>query len=1239
MQKNFRFTLVLLLLISIWANPFAPATQVVEAKPANQVATDVVISEFRTRGESATNSATDEFIEIYNPTNSAIVLTGYKLRRSSSCGSTPNDIYTFPALSLQAGQYYLVASQDYSGTITPDITLPTNMTIADSGGVAITDSSNNPIDQVGMCATTSFRETTFLTPLSGTANQSYERKLGGISDSCLDTNNNSADFQLINPSNPQNSSTISNICGVDLSIIQSVDNPTQSIGLNVDFTITVSNAAGLDDATNVTVQSLLPVGLTYVSDDGGGSYNNSTGIWSVGTLVNGTSETLKITATVTTSGSKINVAEVWSSDQFDIDSTPANSIAEDDYDFETVTPPGPAPTLSITNTVNNATPNIGSNVVFTINVSNTSGSNATGVVLNALFPSGLDYVSASNGSYDSFSRTLTWNAGTLANGSNTTLTVTAKVLSPSAMTLSANSSATGFSTSIANATVTPIISTQADLRLDQVWVRSTNASGTATLTITVINEDAVNAATNVQVRSLLPTGLTYVSHTSGQNYNSSTGIWAVGTILGGANSTLDITVRVSASGSSTSNFAEIWQVDQFDPDSTSANGDIGEDDSESVEVLVADLNLTQTVDIAGTNAVFTISVTNSGPDDANNIEVDNTQLHLPTSYGHLSNSATVGSYNSGTGIWTIPFLADGAIATLIVTTNIVSANENWAEINTVTEVDPDSLPNNSSRTEDDDAASPSADLSVSQIILTPNPYKNSEINSTVTFRITLTNSGYANATGVEVKDLLPAGLTYISHTSGQTYNKASGIWSVGTLVRNTSITLDITAKVTSFGIRTNWAEVWKSAQSDPDSDPGDSSTTSDDDASTTVTSYRSVIINEIAWSGTVASPEDEWIELYNPSNADITITGWKIRKNSCGASGTDYITLNGKISKGGYFLLERGNTITDNTTISNISANQIYLASSTPLLLDAGETLYLCDNFNNFIDTANQQGFGSSSNPWPQGSGSPKYLSMERKDTATETDSSWLSNNSVTKNGLSANGKTIYGTPGKKNSTLLSPTSTPKVIPTSTPAPQIPPRPIINEILARPGFDWNQDGKVDVFDEYIEIKNLTAIDIKLTGWKLDKANSTSFTIPDITLKPNERVVFYSLETNLLLSDGGETVRLINPSGKIYDAFTYTVAKVEDNSFCRLPDGNVYNGWFEDCTPTPTQSNTREGNIPTSPNGNNSSPVCELPDTTPTDFFFAECRAYGSSIWNPLYWEQIYKTFVPSNLSKWESYFE
>lgn len=465
-------------------------------------------------------------------------------------------------------------------------------------------------------------------------------------------------------------------------------------------------------------------------------------------------------------------------------------------------------------------------------------------------------------------------------------------------------------------------------------------------------------------------------------------------------------------------------------------------------------------------------------------------------------------------------------------------------------------------------------------------------------------------------------------TSDITQNgTATGVtWSLVNSGDNTTFTLSVTA-ATGFGtlipsITANRVTDW-SGNNNIASTSTDNSVTYQINTATA----RSVIINEVAWAGTTSSlTDDEWIELYNPGSSSINITGWTLKA----ADGTPSITLNGTISAGGYFLLERDN----DSTVSDILADQIYTGD----LANGGEALTLRDGANNVIDTANGNG-----GAWPAGSSST-YGTMERVTTSTENDSAWRTNTGIKRNGKNANNGDILGTPKSSNSPTPTPTPTPEKTDTPTPVPTFrppDPRPIINEILPRPGFDWNKDGKVDVFDEFIEIKNLTSIDISLNGWKLDdEANlgSAPFTLPNVTLKPGQRIVFYALETNILLSDGGDTARLLDPNGKIYDAYTYSIAKAEDQSICRLPDGNVYNGWFEDCIPTPNLTNSREGAVPVMPDEGYQSPVCQLPDTLPADFLFAECRGYGAGIWNTNFWDQPNTStsrYIPQNTSKWE----
>src|SRR6516225_12384921 len=82
----------------------------------------------------------------------------------------------------------------------------------------------------------------------------------------------------------------------DLALTKTVDMPTPNVGTTVTFTVTLTNS-GPDPATNVTVQDLLPAGLTFVSSTPSqGTYNNTSGVWTIGTVTTATPQTLQIRA-------------------------------------------------------------------------------------------------------------------------------------------------------------------------------------------------------------------------------------------------------------------------------------------------------------------------------------------------------------------------------------------------------------------------------------------------------------------------------------------------------------------------------------------------------------------------------------------------------------------------------------------------------------------------------------------------------------------------------------------------------------------------------------------------------------------------------------------------------------------------------------------------------------------------------------------------------------------------------
>lgn len=104
-------------------------------------------------------------------------------------------------------------------------------------------------------------------------------------------------------------------------------------GTDVVFTITVSNN-GPTGTTNVTVKDLLPSGFVYKSDDAAGNYDSTTGIWTIGDMVNGAVETLNITAIISNEENYTNTASVETSRSLDLDtSNNTASVTVDPLEF------------------------------------------------------------------------------------------------------------------------------------------------------------------------------------------------------------------------------------------------------------------------------------------------------------------------------------------------------------------------------------------------------------------------------------------------------------------------------------------------------------------------------------------------------------------------------------------------------------------------------------------------------------------------------------------------------------------------------------------------------------------------------------------------------------------------------------------------------------------------------------------------------------------------------------------
>lgn len=184
---------------------------------------------------------------------------------------------------------------------------------------------------------------------------------------------------------------------------------------------------------------------------------------------------------------------------------------------------------------------------------------------------------------------------------------------------------------------------------------------------------------------------------------------------------------------------------------------------------------------------------------------------------------------------------------------------------------------------------------------------------------------------------------------------------------------------------------------------------------TLVFANSGIVINEIAWMGTKANSADEWLELYNPTENPINVSGWKLYEGGGQTLIIDFQGAglkNATIPANGYFLIERS----DDKTVSDILAD-LFGSFSGGGLSNSGEHLVLKNKEGAIIDEINM------ASGWSAGKASPEeYLSMERIDpskSGNET-TNWASNNTSVTNGTDSAGNTIQGTPKQKNSVQVS---------------------------------------------------------------------------------------------------------------------------------------------------------------------------------------------------------------------------
>ena len=461
---------------------------------------------------------------------------------------------------------------------------------------------------------------------------------------------------------------------VDVSVVKTVDREVYFIGEIVVWTVKVANAFNGSTATDVKLYEALPDQFTLINYTATkGTYAND--VWTIGTMANGTEETLILYTRALTNGTFTNYVNVTCNE------TEWNYT--NNYDNETVIIKR---NPDINKTVNETTPLTHEFVEYYITVINTVDLDYTNnlVVIDSL-PKGLVYANeykvdgANLVKFVVDGQKLYWTITNIS--ANSSAVITVKALADKAGDLVNNATLVppyGNNITV-NCTITPI--PRADLEITKLVSKKVSHYNDRVVWTLVVKNNGPDTAENAVVSDKLPAGIVYVSDDSNGAYNPRTGIWRLGDLPVGQSRILKIVTVVKVTNTTIVNFAN---VSSDTPDPNMTNNKCNNSTTVPPEadlVLTKDANTHRVV--VGEKVTFTIVVYNLGPDTGVNTRAYDV---LPDGLKLISFKASRGTYDPITGVWTIGDLKPGDTVSLTIVAEAlvtgVIVNEAYVESDT-----------------------------------------------------------------------------------------------------------------------------------------------------------------------------------------------------------------------------------------------------------------------------------------------------------------------------------------------------------------------------------------------------------------------------------------------------------------------------------------------------------------------------------------------------------------------------
>lgn len=314
-----------------------------------------------------------------------------------------------------------------------------------------------------------------------------------------------------------------------------------------------------------------------------------------------------------------------------------------------------------------------------------------------------------------------------------------------------------------------------------------------------------------------------------------------------------------------------------------------------------------------------------------------------------------------------------------------------------------------------------------------------------------------------------------------------------------------------------------------------------------------VVISEIQTGG-AADAGQEFVELYNPTPADVAVDGWQLQyRSATGSTWSKKAALSGSIGAHGFMLLSSTGYLAgaDGFFASGLSgtAGHVRVTDSNALVVDlvgwgqtagvpetapaaapaAGQSIervpgWLAEDGGNGVDSDNNsQDFLLRSQPEPQSRAGAAESPQPRPDTPADTTAD-----------------------------------------EAAPEPVNYPELQITELLPDPASP-----QTDAADEFIELYNPNTDPVNVGGYVLKTGANfhASYILPQRVVEPGMYLAVYSAASGINLPNGGGAVELLDPAGTIIET---------TGSYGSSKAGQAYaaNGtsWVWTLQPTPGEAN-------------------------------------------------------------------